>query len=156
MSILTFGPASRIKALMRYLPSVFIAALAFASISPAQEPGNAPEQLAAPARPRPAAPPLSRPRADSPEQAGREQLYKYLDDIASRAEAERHSNVASITARAEAQQRQQEVRARILKLIGGLPERTPLEPRITGSSPTSPSPPCSTCPTCHKPRVPHS
>ena len=49
---------------------------------------------------------------------GRQALYKYLDDIATKDEAVRRSQIAEITTRAQAELRQQEVRSRILDLMG--------------------------------------
>jgi cephalosporin-C deacetylase-like acetyl esterase len=71
---------------------------------------------------------------NSPEQAGRQALYKYLDDIAAKDEAVRRSQIAGITTRAQAELRQQEVRSRILDLMGGGFQRTPLNAKVTGST----------------------
>jgi cephalosporin-C deacetylase-like acetyl esterase len=122
------------QGLVRHLPIALLAALALASIAVAQEPGNAPEQLAPPARPRPTAPPLAHPDANSPAQAGRTQLNQYLDDVAARDEADRRANLSILSTRTQAEQRQSDVRAKILALLGGLPEKTPMNPRITGST----------------------
>ncbi len=119
---------------MRNLPIALLAVLALASTAIAQEPGNAPEQLAPPAPLRPATPPLAHPDANSPAQAGRTQLYQYLDDLAARDEADRRANLSILSTRAQAEQRQVDVRTKILALLGGLPQKTPLNPRITGST----------------------
>jgi cephalosporin-C deacetylase-like acetyl esterase len=72
--------------------------------------------------------------ANSPEQLGRSALYKYLDDIVAKDEAVRRSQIAGITTRAQAELRQQEVRSRILDLMGGGFQRTPLNAKVTGST----------------------
>jgi cephalosporin-C deacetylase-like acetyl esterase len=71
---------------------------------------------------------------NSPEQAGREALYKYLDDIAAKDAAVRRGVIAGITTRAQAELRQQEVRSRILALMGGGFTRTPLNAKVLGST----------------------
>jgi cephalosporin-C deacetylase-like acetyl esterase len=53
-----------------------------------------------------------------------QQLNSYLNGIGIAQAAARAQRVAAIHTRAEADQRQAEVRSKILKLIGGLPERT--------------------------------
>ena len=77
---------------------------------------------------------LGRPDANSPAQAGRNALYKYLDDIAAKDEAARRVEIAKIATRAQAEARQQEVRSRILGLMGGGFERTALNAKVTGST----------------------
>jgi cephalosporin-C deacetylase-like acetyl esterase len=77
---------------------------------------------------------MGRPVAGSPGQAGREALYKYLDDIAAKDEAVRRGVIAGIATRAQAELRQQEVRARILELMGGGFTRTPLNAKVVGST----------------------
>jgi dienelactone hydrolase len=72
--------------------------------------------------------------ANSPAQAGRQALYTYLDDIAAKDEAARRAEIAKIATRAQAEARQQEVRARILDLLGGGFVRTPLNAKVTGST----------------------
>ncbi len=79
-----------------------------------------------PTPPRPAAAPLVRPDPNSPSQIGRTQLTNYLDSIAVTQTAARRETIAHIHTRAEAEARQREVRTKILQLIGGLPEKTPL------------------------------
>jgi cephalosporin-C deacetylase-like acetyl esterase len=88
---------------------------------------------AAPA-PANAAAALGRPDANSSAQAGREALYAYLDGIAAKDEAARREAIVKITTRAQAEARQQEVRLRILGLMGGGFERTPLNAKVTGST----------------------
>ena len=71
---------------------------------------------------------------NSPAQAGRNALYKYLDDIADKDTAERRETVAKITTRAEAEARQQQVRAKMLGLMGGPFKKTPLNAKVMGST----------------------
>ncbi len=65
---------------------------------------------------------------------GRAELTHALDTEAMRYTATRRAEVAHITTRAAAIQRQHLVREKILHLIGGLPERTPLNAKIMGST----------------------
>jgi cephalosporin-C deacetylase-like acetyl esterase len=106
------------------------------------EPGSLPEQSRppvpapanGPAPARPAAAPLNRADSNSPAQAGRNALYKYLDDIADKDTAARRVEIAKITTREQAEARQQEVRAKILDLMGGGFQRTPLNAKVLGST----------------------
>jgi cephalosporin-C deacetylase-like acetyl esterase len=82
-----------------------------------------------PARTAPSIPKMD---PSSPANAGRAQLTRYLDDIAASQLAARRIAVASIHTRQQAEARQREVRASILKLIGGLPQRTPLHAKSLG------------------------
>jgi hypothetical protein len=68
------------------------------------------------------------------EQAGRSALYKYLDDIAAKDEAARRAEIARITTRNQALIRQQQVRFKLLGLMGGGFERTPLNAKVLGST----------------------
>jgi cephalosporin-C deacetylase-like acetyl esterase len=70
----------------------------------------------------------------SPANIGRAQLTSYLDDIAAKETAARRTTIAAITTRAQAEARQREVRKKILTLIGGLPEKTPLNAKVLGST----------------------
>ncbi len=115
---------------MRMFRLVSVAALVATSLASAQ---TAPS-VAAPAANRPAAAPLNRANPNSPQQAGRNALYKYLDDIAAKDEAERRDTIAKITTRAEAETRQQEVRAKIMDLLGGSFQKTPLNAKVLGST----------------------
>jgi cephalosporin-C deacetylase-like acetyl esterase len=81
---------------------------------------------------RPAAPVRIDP--NSPANIGRTQLTNYLDDIAAKETAARRETIAAITTRAQAEVRQREVRKKILTLIGGLPEKTPLNAKVLGST----------------------
>ena len=83
---------------------------------------------------RPTAPPIVRPDPNSPANAGRVQLYAYLDDIAARETAARRADIAKIATRGEAELRQQQIRVKLLDLLGGNFENTPLNPRILGST----------------------
>ena len=109
------------------------------------EPGSVPEQTAPPGAGAPgaaraggganAAAAMGRPAdVNSPAQAGRNALYKYLDDIADKDTAERREAVAKITTRAEAEARQQQVRVKMLQLMGGPFEKTPLNAKVMGST----------------------
>ena len=125
---------------MRLLPFAVSAALLASTFAIAQgpEPGSLPEQIAPPvsgaARPRPAVPPLNRADPNSPAQAGRNVLYKYLDDIAAQQTAARRADIARITTREQAEARQQEVRLKLLNLMGGNFEKTPLNAKVLGST----------------------
>jgi cephalosporin-C deacetylase-like acetyl esterase len=72
--------------------------------------------------------------ANSPSNIGRTQLTNYLDDIAAEETGVRRATIAAITTRAEAEARQREVRKKILTLIGGLPEKAPLNAKVLGST----------------------
>ncbi len=72
--------------------------------------------------------PPAKPDPNSPSQIGRTQLANYLNNIAVAQLAARRETVASIHTRAEAEAHQREVRAKILNLLGILPEKTPLNP----------------------------
>ncbi|MGD0444012.1 MAG: acetylxylan esterase [Edaphobacter sp.] len=102
--------------------SSLIAAIVFlaANMSTAQ----APQPTAMPARPDP----------NNLSNIDRTQLTQYLDDIASKETAARRATIAAITTRAQAEARQREVRAKILTLIGGLPEKTPLNVKVLGTT----------------------
>jgi cephalosporin-C deacetylase-like acetyl esterase len=67
---------------------------------------------------------------------GRVQLIRSLDSAAAGFTATRAAGIASIRTRGEAEARQATVRKQILSLIGTLPERTPLNARILGSTKT--------------------
>ncbi|AEU34437.1 alpha/beta hydrolase family protein [Granulicella mallensis] len=69
---------------------------------------------------------------NSPANIGRAELVQYLDSIAAQDTATRHAAVAALSSRAEAEDRQAVVRKKILSLIGGLPERTPLNAKTLG------------------------
>jgi cephalosporin-C deacetylase-like acetyl esterase len=110
---------------MRTLHLLPAAALLATALLAAQTPPPPPPQ-------RPAPPARADP--NSPANIGRTQLTDYLDDIAAKETAARRAAIASITTRAEAEARQREVRQKILTLIGGLPEKTPLNPKVLGST----------------------
>lgn len=65
---------------------------------------------------------------------GRESLNKDLDTLAAQETAARRAKVDAITTKAAAEARQREVRATMLRLLGPLPERTPLNAKIMGST----------------------
>ncbi|HEY4357160.1 MAG TPA: acetylxylan esterase [Acidobacteriaceae bacterium] len=81
-----------------------------------------------------APPPLTKFLPDAPENTGRAQFNRALNQLGAEETAARREVVARITTRAQAEARQKEVRARIFKLIGGLPERTPLQPQVLGEN----------------------
>jgi cephalosporin-C deacetylase-like acetyl esterase len=110
---------------MRTLHLLPAAVLFAAALLPAQTPSPEPSQ-----RP---TPPV-RPDPNSPANIGRTQLKNYLDDIAAKETAARRATIASITTRAQAETRQREVRKKILTLIGGLPEKTPLNAKSLGTT----------------------
>jgi cephalosporin-C deacetylase-like acetyl esterase len=83
---------------------------------------------------RPATVSHARPDPNSPAQIGRTHLTRSLDSTAAGFTSSRAASVASISSRSEAEQRQAMVRKQILALIGTLPERTPLNERILGST----------------------
>ena len=87
--------------------------------------------LPAPAR---AIPTPARPDPNSPSNIGRTQLSNYLDGIAAKETASRRVAIAAITTRPQAEARQREVRKKILTLIGGLPEKTPLNAKSLGTT----------------------
>lgn len=70
---------------------------------------------------------------NNPASHGRAQVVAYLDAIAAQDLAARHSAIALTTNRQAAESRQEVARKKILSLIGGLPERTPLNPRTMGT-----------------------
>lgn len=62
----------------------------------------------------------------------RKMLPDSLKAIAFRHLAERENRVASLSTRAEIEARQRLIRETILRAIGGLPQQTPLKPKVTG------------------------
>ncbi|MGA8939126.1 MAG: acetylxylan esterase [Acidobacteriaceae bacterium] len=72
-------------------------------------------------------------RAAYQDNRGRAQLEQSLNDLAAKDLAARQAVIATITTRQAAELRQRTVRKKILALIGGLPERTPLHARIVGT-----------------------
>src|SRR5580704_16302124 len=58
---------------------------------------------------------------------------RYLTAIARNDWTERDARIAAIRTPADVERRQVFVRSKIVELLGGFPERTPLNPRITGS-----------------------
>jgi cephalosporin-C deacetylase-like acetyl esterase len=57
----------------------------------------------------------------------------YLTDLANRLLAERAAKVAGMRSPREVAERQEYIRKRFFEALGGFPERTPLNPRITGT-----------------------
>ncbi len=80
------------------------------------------------------APVVRKDNPNSPSNIGRTQLTQYLDDIAAKETAARRTTIAAITTRAQAEARQHEVHKKILALIGGLPEKTPLNAKSLGTT----------------------
>ena len=72
--------------------------------------------------------------AEQPDQTGRKQLIVALDKLAAEQSASRRAEVAAITTRRQAEQRQAKVRATMLRLIGALPTKTPLNAQVLGES----------------------
>lgn len=60
-------------------------------------------------------------------------LSSYLSQLAETATQKRNAALAKLTSPAAIKARQDQVRATLWRLIGGQPERTPLNPRTTGS-----------------------
>lgn len=65
---------------------------------------------------------------------GRAELVRALNLEAAKDTAARRAEIAKITTKTAAIERQRQVRAKILQLIGGLPERTPLHPKVLGTT----------------------
>jgi cephalosporin-C deacetylase-like acetyl esterase len=76
----------------------------------------------------------ARPDHNSPSNIGRTELTNYLDNIAAKETAARRATIAAITTRTQAEARQREVRKKILTLIGGLPEKAPLNAKVLGTT----------------------
>ncbi len=76
----------------------------------------------------------AKPDPNNPSGIGRTQLTNYLNDIAAKETATRRTTIAALTTRAQAEARQREVRKKILTLIGGLPEKTPLNAKVLGTT----------------------
>jgi cephalosporin-C deacetylase-like acetyl esterase len=66
--------------------------------------------------------------------ASRLQLTNFLDQIAAEKTATRRTAIAAITTPAQAEERQHEVREKIISLMGGLPGKTALNAKVTGST----------------------
>ena len=76
----------------------------------------------------------SKPDAPSAETVGRTNLYVHLDEIAKGYTAARAAEVAGIQSRAAAEARQAKVHQLVLSLMGSLPERSPLNAKVLGST----------------------
>jgi hypothetical protein len=72
--------------------------------------------------------------APRPDNSGRKRVDDYLDGVAAQYTAQRAAAVAAISTREAAKARQAAVRQKILALVGGLPQRTPLHSRIMGET----------------------
>jgi cephalosporin-C deacetylase-like acetyl esterase len=70
---------------------------------------------------------------NEPANLGRLELSLYLNNLAYQKTAARRITIAGITTQAQAEARQAEVHRKIITLIGGLPEKTPLHARSTGT-----------------------
>ena len=75
--------------------------------------------------------PAPKPAVDN---SGRAQLNHYLDAIAAKDEATRRDEIGKITTREQAEVRQQMVRAKLLDLMGGNFDKTPLNARVLGAT----------------------
>jgi cephalosporin-C deacetylase-like acetyl esterase len=75
-----------------------------------------------------------RPDPNGPSNIGRTQLTQSLDDIAANETTARRATIAAITTRTQAEARQRGVHQKILTLIGGLPEKTPLNAKSLGTT----------------------
>lgn len=71
-----------------------------------------------------------KPRADGVPPA--KQLYSYLQGEAQKHFDSRRQAIAALKTPADVQRRQQELHARFLAALGELPEKTPLNPKVTG------------------------
>lgn len=84
----------------------------------------------------PAIPPLSTPSTShkvvNPVASGLVEVVHDLDTIAALDTAARRATIAAISNRIQAELRQQEDREKVLSLIGGLPEHTPLHAQSSG------------------------
>src|SRR5438309_3414817 len=65
--------------------------------------------------------------------ASREMLSRYLVKLALQQLEGRERRIAQLSTKEEVTRRQAYVRERILRSIGGLPERTPLNPKVVGT-----------------------
>jgi cephalosporin-C deacetylase-like acetyl esterase len=101
------------------------ASLFLAALLPAQT--RPPGPLQAPA-------PQANPDLNGRANIGRTELTNYLDDIASKETDVRRATIAAITSRAQAEARRREVHQKILTLIGGLPEKTPLRAKVLSTT----------------------
>ena len=81
-----------------------------------------------------AASPLVRADPNGPANAGRRALSESLNETAARYTAARRAAVITINTRAAAIARQAKVRAKVLSLLGPLPEKTPLNAQVLGST----------------------
>ena len=76
---------------------------------------------------------LALPRPVTAQQPELDPLLKWMDGIAQKQLDERDKTIAAITTTAQAEQRKQYVRAKLLEILGGLPEYDgPLHARVTG------------------------
>jgi cephalosporin-C deacetylase-like acetyl esterase len=60
-------------------------------------------------------------------------LGRYLTEFARQSWEERAAKVARISTPAEVSERQEHIRRTVLEALGGFPEKTPLNPRVTGT-----------------------
>ena len=77
---------------------------------------------------------LSKADPNAPENAARSALIHTLDELAAKQTAARREEIAKIHTLAEAKARQAKVRATMLRLLGPLPERTPLNAQVLGET----------------------
>jgi len=85
-------------------------------------------------QPAPRTPPLVRADQNAPENASRKAVIDSLDALAAHETAARRVEIAKIDTLAQARARQAKVRATMLRLIGPLPDKTPLNPQVLGET----------------------
>ena len=78
--------------------------------------------------------PPAKPGVTDASSASRAQLSSFLNQLAAERLTARRSTVEAITSRVQAEARQGEVREKIISLMGGLPGKTALNAKVTGST----------------------
>ncbi len=76
----------------------------------------------------------SAPPGVKPDNSARLELNHWLDTVAAGMTADRRAEVAGIATRQVAEARQAKVRATMLRLLGPLPAKTPLNPQVLGET----------------------
>src|SRR5689334_638874 len=72
-------------------------------------------------------------KADAGEVPPPKMLYAYLQGQARKLFDARRQAVAALKTPEDVRKRQQELKARFIEALGGLPEKTPLNPRVVGT-----------------------